>query len=106
MHNDIASRILYEDNHLVIVNKMAGEIVQGDKTGDVPLLEKVRSYIKETYHKPNNVFCGLVHRIDRPVSGITVFAKTSKALTRMNELVKNREIKKTYWAVVEKALSP
>ena len=106
MFHDIASRILYEDNHLIIVNKMAGEIVQGDKTGDIPLLEKVRSYIKETYQKPNNVFCGLVHRIDRPVSGVTVFAKTSKALRRMNELVKNRNIKKTYWAVVEKALDP
>ena len=105
MDNDIASRILYEDNHLIIVNKMAGEIVQGDKTGDIPLLERVRTYIKETYHKQNNIFCGLVHRIDRPVSGVTIFAKTSKALSRMNELVKNREIKKTYWAVVEKAPS-
>ena len=106
MHNDIASRILYEDNHLIIVHKTAGEIVQGDKSGDVPLLEKVRAYIKEIYNKPNNVFCGLVHRIDRPVSGVTLFAKTSKALSRMNELVKNRKVKKTYWAVVEKALSP
>ena len=104
MNSDIASRILYEDNHLIIVNKMAGEIVQGDKTGDIPLLEKVRCYIKETYKKQNNVFCGLVHRIDRPVSGVTIFAKTSKALSRMNELVKNREVKKMYWAVVEKAL--
>ena len=104
--DDIVSRILYEDNHLIIVNKMAGEVVQGDKTGDFPLLEKVRDYIKETYQKPNNVFCGLVHRIDRPVSGVTIFAKTSKALSRMNELIKNRKVKKIYWAVVEKALVP
>ena len=106
MAHEITSRILYEDNHLIIINKMAGEIVQGDKTGDIPLLEKVKSYIKETYQKPNRVFCGLVHRIDRPVSGATIFAKTSKALSRMNELIKNRKIKKTYWAVVEKALYP
>lgn len=99
--NDIEKRILFEDNHLVIINKLPGEIVQGDKTGDVPLVEKVRSYLKERYRKPGNVFCGLVHRIDRPVSGAVIFAKTSKALTRMNAMLQTRAIKKIYWAVVE-----
>ena len=99
----IADRILYEDNHLVIVNKLAGEIVQGDKTGDVPLVDSVKEYLKVTYNKPGNVFCGLVHRIDRPVSGAVIFAKTSKALARMNEIVKNRQITKIYMALVEKA---
>ena len=99
----LADRILFEDNHLIIVNKLAGEIVQGDKTGDVPLVEEVRQYLKERYNKPGNVFCGLVHRIDRPVSGAVIFAKTSKALTRMNELVKERHISKIYWALVERA---
>lgn len=91
--------ILYEDNHIIIVNKAAGEIVQGDKTGDEPLLEKVRQYIKEKYSKPGNVFCGLVHRLDRPVSGVVVFAKTSKALSRMNELFRSGDVEKTYWAI-------
>ena len=100
---DISSRILYEDNHLLIVNKRAGEIVQGDKTGDEPLLERVRQYIKVSANKPGNVFCGLVHRIDRPVSGAVIFAKTSKALARMNALVKDRAMQKTYWAIVEQA---
>ena len=100
---DISSRILYEDNHLLIVNKRAGEIVQGDKIGDEPLLELVRQYIKVSANKPGNVFCGLVHRIDRPVSGAVICAKTSKALARMNALVKNRAMKKTYWAIVEQA---
>ena len=99
----IADRILYEDNHLIIVNKLAGEIVQGDKTGDIPLVDSVKEYLKVAYNKPGNVFCGLVHRIDRPVSGAVIFAKTSKALARMNELVKNREITKIYLAVVETA---
>ena len=99
----IADRILYEDNHLIIVNKLAGEIVQGDKTGDVPLVDSVKEYLKVTYNKPGNVFCGLVHRIDRPVSGAVIFAKTSKALARMNEIVKNRQISKIYLAIVEKA---
>lgn len=98
---DFSDRILYEDNHLIIVNKLAGEIVQGDKTGDEPLVEIVKRYLKDTYNKPGNVFCGLVHRIDRPVSGAVIFAKTSKALTRMNEIVKNRLISKTYLALVE-----
>lgn len=91
--------IIYEDNHLIVVNKPAGEIVQGDKSGDEPLLERVRQYIKETYAKPGNVFCGLVHRLDRPVAGLVVFAKTSKALSRMCELFRNGGIKKTYWAI-------
>lgn len=99
----IADRILYEDNHLLIINKLAGEIVQGDKTGDLPMVDSVKEYLKVTYNKPGNVFCGLVHRIDRPVSGAVIFAKTSKALARMNEIVKNREIDKVYLAVVETA---
>lgn len=98
---DIAERILYEDNHLVIVNKMAGEIVQGDQTGDVPLLELVREYLRVKGNKPGNVFCGLVHRLDRPVSGAVIYAKTSKGLSRMNELIKVRDIDKIYWAIVE-----
>jgi len=101
MENSLENRILFEDNHLIIINKLAGEIVQGDKTGDIALVENVKCYLKEKYNKPGNVFCGVVHRIDRPVSGAVVFAKTSKALARMNELVKEREIRKIYWAVVE-----
>jgi len=97
----LKNRILYEDNHLIIINKLSGEIVQGDKTGDVPLIESVKSYLKEEYQKPCNVFCGLVHRIDRPVSGAVIFAKTSKALTRMNEMIKNRQLEKKYWALTE-----
>ena len=93
--------VVYEDNHIIIVNKRPGEIVQGDKTGDTPLVETVRQYIKETYAKPGNVFCGLVHRIDRPVGGLVVFAKTSKALTRMNELFRHGDVHKTYWAIVQ-----
>lgn len=95
-------RILYEDNHLIIVNKAAGEIVQGDKTGDEPLVEKLRSFIKERDSKPGNVFMGLVHRLDRPVSGAVVFAKTSKALSRMNELFRSGDVHKTYWAITGK----
>lgn len=98
---EFSDRILYEDNHLIIVNKLAGEIVQGDKSGDEPLVEIVKRYLKDKYNKPGNVFCGLVHRIDRPVSGAVIFAKTSKALTRMNEIIKNRLISKTYLALVE-----
>lgn len=93
--------VLYEDNHIIIVNKSPGEIVQGDKTGDTPLVEIVRQYIKETYAKPGNVFCGVAHRIDRPVGGLVVFAKTSKALTRLNDMFRNNEIHKTYWAIVQ-----
>jgi 23S rRNA pseudouridine1911/1915/1917 synthase len=93
--------VLYEDNHIIIVNKASGEIVQGDKTGDTPLVETVRAYIKDKYNKPGNVFCGLTHRLDRPVSGVVIFAKTSKALERINNMLKNHEIKKTYWAIVK-----
>ena len=95
------SRILYEDNHLLIVNKLPGEIVQGDKTGDIPLTDILKQYIKEKYNKPGEVFLGLVHRIDRPVSGAVIFARTSKALTRMTEMVKNREFTKTYLAITD-----
>ncbi len=93
--------VLYEDNHLIAVNKKPSQIVQGDKTGDEPLSEKVKTFLKEKYNKPGNVFAGVIHRIDRPVSGVVLFAKTSKALTRMNELFRTREIQKTYWAVVK-----
>ncbi len=97
----ISDRILYEDNHLIAVNKLPSEIVQGDKTGDVPLSEDVKQYIKQKYNKPGNVFLGVIHRIDRPASGVVVFARTGKALTRMNELVKERRIEKRYWAIVK-----
>ena len=94
-------KVIYEDNHIIIVNKTSSEIVQGDKTGDTPLSEIVKQYIKEKYDKPGNVFLGVTHRLDRPVSGIVVFAKTSKALSRLNEMFRNNEVKKTYWAVVK-----
>ena len=94
--------ILLEDNHLIIINKRVGDIVQGDKTGDQPLSDVVKEFIKAKYNKPGEVFLGVVHRLDRPTSGIVVFAKTSKALTRMNELFSTRETQKTYWAVVKK----
>ena len=94
-------QILHEDNHLLIVNKRVGDIVQGDKTGDKPLSNVVKEYIKDKYNKPGEVFLGVVHRLDRPTTGIVVFAKTSKALTRMNELFSNRETQKTYWAIVK-----
>lgn len=93
--------VIYEDNHLIIVNKSASEIVQGDKTGDTPLSEIVGQWIKEKYNKPGNVFVGVTHRLDRPTSGIVVFAKTSKALSRLNEMFKNHLIRKTYWAIVK-----
>ncbi len=92
--------VLYEDNHLLIVNKRPGDIVQGDKTGDKPLSEHAKDYIKKKYDKPGAVYLGVVHRIDRPVSGAVIFARTSKALTRMNEQFKNKKVSKTYWAVV------
>ncbi len=95
--------VLYEDNHIIIVNKTVSEIVQGDKTGDKPLSEIVKEYLKEKYNKPGNVFCGVTHRLDRPTSGIVVFSKTSKALPRLNDMFKNKEISKTYWAVVKNA---
>lgn len=97
----VSDRILYEDNHLLIINKLPSEIVQGDKTGDVCLLDDAKQYIKERYHKPGEVFLGLVHRIDRPVSGVVVFAKTSKALSRMTEKVRERDFHKTYLAIVK-----
>ena len=96
-------QVVYEDNHIIIVNKASGEIVQGDKTGDEPLSETVKKYIKEKYQKPGNVFLGVVHRLDRPVSGLVVFAKTSKALSRLNEMFRTGDIHKTYWAIVKRA---
>lgn len=94
-------QVLHEDNHIIVVNKRVGDIVQGDKTGDKPLSDVVKEYIKDKYNKPGEVFLGVVHRLDRPTTGIVVFAKTSKALTRLNDLFKNRETQKTYWAVVK-----
>ena len=94
-------QILHEDNHIIVINKRVGDIVQGDKTGDKPLSDVVKEYIKDKYNKPGEVFLGVVHRLDRPTTGIVVFARTSKALTRLNELFKNRETQKTYWAVVK-----
>ena len=94
---------LYEDNHIIIVSKRSGEIVQGDKTGDLPLSETVKQYIKEKYQKPGNVFLGVVHRLDRPVWGLVVFAKTSKALTRLNKMFREGEVHKTYWAITKEA---
>jgi len=94
-------RVLFEDNHLLIYNKRPSEIVQGDRTGDIPLSELLKGYLKEKYNKPGNVFLGVVHRIDRPVSGAVIFARTSKALTRLNKLIKERAIKKKYWAIVK-----
>lgn len=96
-------QVLYEDNHLIIVNKRPGDIVQGDKTGDVPLSEVVKEYLKIKYSKPGNVYLGVVHRLDRPTSGIVLFSKTSKALPRLNKLFKEKEAKKTYWAIVKNA---
>ena len=92
--------VVYEDNHIIIVNKQSGEIVQGDKTGDRPLSDIVKDYIKEKYAKPGEVFLGVVHRLDRPVSGLVVFARTSKALTRLNKMFAEGEVHKTYWAIV------
>lgn len=94
-------QVLYEDNHIIVVNKRPGDIVQGDKTGDVPLSEIVKQYVKKKYHKPGKVFLGVVHRIDRPTSGVVVFARTSKALSRLNELFSQKLAKKTYWAIVK-----
>ena len=98
--------ILYEDNHLIAINKRAGDIVQVDETGDEPLDEKVKRYIAQKYNKPGAVFLGVMHRLDRPVSGVIMFAKTSKALERMNEMFKSREMHKTYWAVVRQKPVP
>ncbi len=95
-------KVVYEDNHIIIVDKCSGEIVQGDKTGDKPLSETVKEYIKQKYNKPGNVFLGVVHRLDRPVSGLVVFAKTSKALSRLNDMFRTGDVHKTYWAVVKR----
>ena len=100
------SQIVYEDNHMMVINKKAGQLVQGDKTGDLSLLELIKDFIKKRDDKPGNVFLGLVHRIDRPTSGLVIYAKTSKALSRLTQMVKNREVKKTYWAVVGKEMIP
>lgn len=97
----VSARILYSDNHLIAVNKLPSEIVQGDKTGDTPLSETVKVYIKEKFNKPGNVFLGVIHRIDRPVSGVVLFARTDKALSRMNKLIHDRKIQKTYLAIVK-----
>lgn len=94
-------KVVYEDNHLIIVDKAVGEIVQSDKTGDTPLSEMVKEYIREKYGKPGNVFCGVIHRIDRPVSGLVVLARTSKGLERMNKLFRDGDVSKKYWALVE-----
>lgn len=98
-------QVLYEDNHIIVVYKESGEIVQGDKTGDKPLSETIKAWIKEKYAKPGNVFLGVVHRLDRPVSGLVVFAKTSKALSRLNDMFRKGEVKKTYWAMVQTPLA-
>lgn len=94
-------QVLHEDNHIIVVNKRAGDIVQGDKTGDKPLSDVVKEYIKEKYNKPGNVFLGTVHRLDRPTTGIVIYARTSKALERLNKMLRDKTIKKTYWAVVQ-----
>jgi 23S rRNA pseudouridine1911/1915/1917 synthase len=95
--------VLYEDNHLIAINKKSGDIVQGDKTGDAPLSDFVKAYLKKKYNKPGEVFLGTIHRLDRPTSGVVLYARTSKALTRMNEQFRNKEVQKTYWAVVDNA---
>src|SRR5690554_25954 len=99
-------QVIYEDNHIIVINKRVGDIVQGDKTGDKPLSEIVKEYIKDKYDKPGEVFLGTVHRLDRPTSGIVVFARTSKALTRLNQMFKENNIQKTYWALVKNKPEP
>ena len=99
-------QVVYEDNHIIVVYKESGEIVQGDKTGDTPLSETVKAYIKEKYQKPGAVFLGVVHRLDRPVSGLVVFARTSKALSQLNEMFRKGEVHKTYWALVQPSGNP
>jgi 23S rRNA pseudouridine1911/1915/1917 synthase len=98
---DVASRIVYEDNHVIIVNKLEGELVQGDKTGDITLAEKIKQFLKEKYNKPGNVFLGVTHRLDRPVRGLVMYAKTSKALSRLNTMFKKGDVHKTYLAITE-----
>lgn len=104
--NFLESQIIFEDNHLLVINKKAGQLVQGDKTGDLSLLDLIKNFIKKRDQKPGNVFLGLVHRIDRPTSGLVIYAKTSKALSRLTQMVKNHEVKKTYWAIVAKETIP
>ena len=104
MSTNLSSRILYEDNHLILVNKLPGEIVQADKTGDITLADDVKHYLKVKYNKPGNVFLGLPHRLDRPTSGIVVFARTDKALSRLSEMFRSGKIEKHYWAITDKAL--
>ena len=104
MSTSLSSRILYEDNHLILINKLPGEIVQADKTGDITLADDVRHYLKVKYNKPGNVFLGLPHRLDRPTSGIVVFAKTDKALSRLSEMFRTGKIEKHYWAIADKEL--
>ncbi|MBQ4914957.1 RNA pseudouridine synthase [Maribacter sp. MMG018] len=103
IHSNVKNlQVLHEDNHIIVVNKRPGDIVQGDKTGDTPLSEIVKQYLKIKYNKPGNVYLGVVHRLDRPTSGLVVFAKTSKVLPRLNKLFAEKEAKKTYWAIVKK----
>ena len=97
----ISSRVLHEDNHLIAVNKKSSEIVQGDRTGDTSMPDEIKAYLKKKYNKPGNVFCGVIHRLDRPTSGVILFARTSKGLERMNKQFRNKETSKTYWAVLE-----
>ena len=104
MSTNLSSRVLYEDNHLILVNKLPGEIVQADKTGDITLADDVKHYLKVKYNKPGNVFLGLPHRLDRPTSGIVVFARTDKALSRLSEMFRSGKIEKHYWAITDKAL--
>src|SRR5574344_1481014 len=96
-------KVIYEDNHIIVVNKDSGEIVQGDKTGDTPLSDTIKEYIRVKYNKPGNVFLGVVHRLDRPVSGLVVFARTSKALSRLCDMFRKGEVHKTYWAIIKDA---
>jgi 23S rRNA pseudouridine1911/1915/1917 synthase len=102
----LPGEVLYEDNHIIVINKRSSDIVQGDKTGDVPLSEMVKEYIKRKYNKPGDVFLGVVHRLDRPVSGAVIFARTSKALTRLNTMIRDREVQKLYWAITSKIPDP
>ena len=105
MMSDVSQRVLYEDNHIIIINKLPGEIVQGDKTGDVTLMDDVKDYLKHKYGKPGNVFLGLPHRLDRPTSGIVVYAKTDKALSRLSQMFRDGKMEKYYWAVVDRPMT-
>ena len=105
MMSDVSRRVLYEDNHIIIINKLPGEIVQADKTGDVTLMDDVKDYLKHKYNKPGNVFLGLPHRLDRPTSGIVVFAKTDKALSRLSQMFRDGKMEKYYWAVVDRPMT-